>query len=376
MAKTKVVVYGLSTEGYSVACRMALAGGAVSIIDEATPSAIPLTPEIAKTYPTVAAITEDEPILPTAPVNETIADADYLFFGPQMRKSGQDTRTELSSKFKDAASAMGKGTSFVYCAPTGIGGNNENISLLEHMTGHEAGHSMSYFYCPLGEAGSVPGEIGSYTAKVDERLDALLSTKKGAPRQIALGAAERFYAVSVLSRFARMCSVIEVCRNVQDDETRSALATDEVSSLYLHDMMRDMYDLRSLSSSFEGAGTLAYLVNGGIKGIEGYIKRLTGEVRATLKRRELKAARTRVAISWTLDKYEMRGERMDTRLHLVSRLRDYIGDVGLLGDSTPDVFDSDKTLIVIACSERDTRDIPKNDGETIVIRANPLFESS
>ncbi|MCY4252147.1 MAG: hypothetical protein OXD41_02435, partial [Thaumarchaeota archaeon] len=153
MARTRAVVYGLSTEGYSVACRMALAGGDVSVIDEATPSAIPVTPEIATRYPSVAAISEDEPILTTAPVDETIAAADYLFFAPQMRKPGQDTRTEMSSKFKDTASSMSSGSSFVYCTPTGVGGNNENISLLEHVSGHEAGKTASYAYCPLGEAG-------------------------------------------------------------------------------------------------------------------------------------------------------------------------------------------------------------------------------
>lgn len=374
MARARAVVYGLSTEGYSVACRMALAGGDVSVIDEATPTAIPVTPEIATRYPSVAAISEDEPILSTAPVDESIAAADYLFFAPQMRKSGQETRTEMSSKFKDTASSMSGGSSFVYCAPTGIGGNNENISLLEHVTGHEAGKSVSYLYCPLGEAGRLPEEIGTYAAKPDARLGKLLATKRGTPAQVPLGAAERFYAVSVISRFARMCGMIEVCRGVTDAETRQALSTDEVRSLYLHDMMGEMYDLRSLSSSFEGAGTLAYLVNSGIKGVEAYIKRLTGEVRATLKRRELKAARTRVSIAWTHDKHEMRGERMETRQQLVLRLRDYIGDVGMLEEGAPDAFDSDKTLIIIACSERDARP-PKSDVETIVIRANPLFES-
>ena len=34
---TKVVVYGLSTEGYSIACQIALNGGDVQIIDESTP---------------------------------------------------------------------------------------------------------------------------------------------------------------------------------------------------------------------------------------------------------------------------------------------------------------------------------------------------
>ena len=50
MAGTKVVVYGLSTEGYTIACQMAIKGADVQIIDESSPSAISLKSEIAKTY--------------------------------------------------------------------------------------------------------------------------------------------------------------------------------------------------------------------------------------------------------------------------------------------------------------------------------------
>ena len=47
MAGTKVVVYGLSTEGYAIASQMAIKGADVYIIDESTPSAISLKSEIA-----------------------------------------------------------------------------------------------------------------------------------------------------------------------------------------------------------------------------------------------------------------------------------------------------------------------------------------
>ena len=57
----KVVVFGLSTEGYSIACKMALKGADVQIIDESTPSAISIKSDIAKTYPTVQTLKDDEP---------------------------------------------------------------------------------------------------------------------------------------------------------------------------------------------------------------------------------------------------------------------------------------------------------------------------
>ena len=80
MAGPKVVVYGLSTEGYAIASQMAIKGADVYIIDESTPSAISLKAEIAKTYPHVSSLKEDEPLLSMEPIDVAISKAQYLFF--------------------------------------------------------------------------------------------------------------------------------------------------------------------------------------------------------------------------------------------------------------------------------------------------------
>ena len=74
-------------------------------------------------------------ILPLVPIKEAVSKAQYIFFSPRIRKAGQDLRTEIHVKFKGATSEIAKNTSIVYCIPAGIGGNNENISLVEHITG-------------------------------------------------------------------------------------------------------------------------------------------------------------------------------------------------------------------------------------------------
>ncbi len=83
MVGVKVVVYGLSTEGYAIASQMAIKGADVSIIDESTPSAISLKAEIAKTYPNVSSLKEDEPLLAMVPIDVAISKAQYLFFTPK-----------------------------------------------------------------------------------------------------------------------------------------------------------------------------------------------------------------------------------------------------------------------------------------------------
>lgn len=376
MGGVKVVIYGLSTEGYAIACQLAIKGAEVHIIDESTPSAISLNAEIAKTYPNVSSLKEDEPLLAMEPIDVAISEAQYLFFAPRIRKTGQDIKTEIHSKFKDATSPLKKNSSVIYNLATGFGGNNENISLLEHVTGFEVGKSISYYYFPLGDINNLPNVIGSFNSKEDAKLAELLSTGKKEKKFVALSSSEHFHAINTLSHFSTLCSILEVCKFAQDKITKSDLSSDQLNDLFLDDMIKGLYDLRSLGSSFEGTNTLMYLINGSIKGIEGYIKRLIDEIRATLKKNDLKASRTKIAISWTLDQHEMRGEKIEMLQNLTTRLRDYIGDVEAYEGPTIDLFHTDKTTIIVACSKSNFDSIEKNkkDNELIIIKANPLCE--
>ena len=374
MVGVKVVVFGLSTEGYALACQMAIKGADVSIIDESTPSAISLKSEIAKTYPNVSSLKEDEPLLSMEPIDVAISQAKYLFFSPRIRKTGQDTKTEVNSKFKEATSSLKKGSSVIYNLPTGFGGNNENISLLEHITGFEVGKSMSYFYYPLGDPSQTPTVIGSFNGKEDSKLGELLTSGKKEKKFVALSSAEHFHAINTLSRFSGLCSILEVCRFARDDITKNDLSSDKFNDIFLDDMINGLYDLRSLGSSFEGANTLMYLINGSLKGIDGYIKRLIDEIRSTLKKNDLKASRTKIALSWTLDQHTMRGDKIEMLENLTSRLRDYIGDVETYEGPNFDLFHSDKTTVVIVCSKFDYENIMKKrkDTDLIMIKTNPL----
>ena len=117
---TKVVVFGLSTEGYNIACKMALKGADVQIIDESTPSAISIKSDIAKTYPTVQTLKDDEPLLSMTPIDVAISKAQILFFVPILRKTGQDIKIEINSKFKTAVTNIKKGSSIVWCLGFGV----------------------------------------------------------------------------------------------------------------------------------------------------------------------------------------------------------------------------------------------------------------
>ena len=377
MAGAKVVVYGLSTEGYAIASQMAIKGADVFIIDESTPSAISLKAEIAQTYPNVSSLKEDEPLLAMEPIDVAISKAQYLFFTPRIRKTGQDIKTEIHSKFKDAVTSLKKNSSVIFTLPTGFGGNNENISLLEHVTGLQTGKKISYFYYPLEDLNQTPKIIGSFNGKEDLILSDLLTTNKKEKKFVAISSSEHFHAIDILSRFSSLCSVLEVCKYAKDEITKNDLSSNDFQEIFLDDMINGLFDLKSLGSSFEGSNSLMYLINGSVKGIDNYIKRLIDEIRATLKKNDLKASRTKIAISWTLDQHAMRGDKIEMLQNLTSRLRDYIGDVEAYEDPDFNLFHSDKTTIIVACSQSDFDNIgkTKKDANLIIVKANPLCET-
>ena len=371
---TKVVIFGLSTEGYDLACKIALNGGDVQIIDESTPSAITIKPDIAKTYPHVQALKDDEPLLPMTPIDTAVSRAQFLFFAPRIRKSGHDIKTELNSKFKAATSDIKKGCNVVYCLGTGFGGNSENISLLEHITGYKTGKTVSYFYYPLTKQKNKP-VIGSHNGKTDERLISLLGLEKKTSC-VTITTAEHLHAINILKRFSDITSILEVCKFTKDENTKKELNSSEINEIYLDNMVDNLFDLRSFGSSFDGgASSLTYLINGSLKGVDGYIKKLIDEIRLVLKRNELKASRTRIILLWSLDKYEMKGEKHEKLYELETKLKDYIGDVESI-QIPLDIFSNDKTIIIVACSQSDFNSISKNknDDEFIIIKANPLCE--
>ena len=372
--KEKVVFFGLSTEGYHLASKMVVNGAEVKIIDESSSSAIVLNSEVAKTYTNVTSLREDEPLLAMEPSNTAISKAKYLFFTPRIRKTGQDLKTEVNSKFKDAVGELKKDSSIINCLPTGFGGNNENISLLKHITGLEAGKTISYFYFPINDLNKTPDVIGSVKQANENKLLALLKTDKKEKKFVDISSAENLHAINMIQRFSNLCSIVEVCKSVKNN-TRQTAPFNDFKDLYLDDMVNGLYDLRMLGSSFESAQTLMYLINGSIRGIHGYIKRLIDTIRITLKKNELKASKTKIVLSWTLDTNEMRGDKIEMLNSIASKLRDYIGDVETSSGSV-DLFHQDKVTIVVACSNYDYKEIKENlkDDNTFVIKANPLCQ--
>ena len=285
MTKEKIVFFGLSTEGYALASQMVINGADVQIIDESNSTAILLKPETAKTYTNVISLREDEPLLSMEPSNVAISKAEYLFFTPRIRKTGHDLKTEVISKFKDAIEGLKEGSSVINCLPTGFNGNSENISILKHVTGFDVGKLISYFYFPLHDLNNIPEAIGSLKKTDEKNLLSLLKIDKKEKKFVDISSAEYLHTINTVQRFSNLCSILEVCKFIKNDTKHTALFND-FKNIYLDDMITGFHDLHMLGSSFENAQTLMYLINGSIRGISGYIKRLIDAIRITLKKNE------------------------------------------------------------------------------------------
>ena len=315
-----------------------------------------------------------KPLLAMTSIDAAISKAQVLIFAPRIRKTGQDIKIEINSKFKDAVSNIKKGCIIIYGLGTGFGGNSENISLLEHVTGLKVGKNVSYFYYPLSNEITQKSYIGSSNGKENEILKKLLSGDKTF-NFLTLSSSEYFHAIDILKQFSSQTSILEVCKFAKDSATKSDLNSERLGEIFLDDIIEGLFDLRALSSSFEGASSLMYLINGSMKGIDGYIKRLIDETRLILKKNELKASRTKILLLWTLDQHEMKGEKIEKLQELETKLKDYIGDVESISQPT-DIFQNDKTTIVVVCSKHDFDYMMKynKDDELILLKANPLCQ--
>lgn len=371
------VVYGLSTEGYQIASSLATRGYKVSLVDEAARMAITLKPEIASSYVNVSSLMEDEPLLSLEPIDLAVKDASYVFFAPKIRKVGQDAKADCQIKLRDAIRALVKGCSVLYCLPTGIGGNSENIAMIEHVTGLSANSDFHYYYVPLTTSNQFPKEIivGSTDTVNNSDISKLLTHQNMFEKLtvVDVASAEFIHAIKVLNLYSGTASVLEIFKHARGNnigEGAYGLFTD----IFLDDISDGLYDLRAISASLTGAGPLMYLVNGTIKATEGYVKHLIDRIRDTLKNRDLKASRTKVVVAWTLDVNEMRGDKIELMRSLESRLKDYIGDVELQYGSKLELYPSDKTVVIVACSKYDLNHIQtksNNVSDAILMQANP-----
>lgn len=347
MPKTKVAMYGLTSEAYRLAADL-VDKAQVTIVDETLQMAMDLEPGFLKRNPGLQEVMSEEPLLSFKPLEQVLGDAQVVFFTPRLRRPSEETLIEAGSKLRDLAKYLPKGVTLANALPTGPGGNSENIMLVEKQTGLQVGATMTYAYMPLRSREQRPAVVAVAGAQDRGPLQGL-----GYPATSQnVFSAELEYAATVMEATVASVTEIEMARKARE----AKVSIQRPSDVYIDEFTRYLYELKAIQAS-EGTGeSISYLAGATLKSYDNYVRYVVDETREALKEKQLKASRTKISLLWTLDRYEMRGERLQVAESIQQRLRDYVTDVELASGRSkggPELFDPLKHNVVIVCSRED-----------------------
>ena len=379
-----IVIYGLSTEGYEIAKRILQHHTKVIIIDENSKLGLSLTNKIVKEFPSITSLMEEEPLLNLEPFDKSINNAPIIFFAPRIRKINYEVKNDIIPKFKEIISNLKSNTSIVFNIPLGVGGNTEIISLIEHLSGYNMETEIYYYYNPINKNRSDKIILGRFQQKEDQYFNNIINLiyhkNVYELKTVNISSAEILYTINIVKRYSNLSSINEIAKLTKIQEIKIEVFQNDINSIYLDEIVDGLFDLRILSLSLTNSSALGYVVNGTIRSIEGFIKSLVDELRLQLKEREIKASRTKVTIFWTIDKNEIRGDKILMRELLKSKMTDYIAEVEIqdIENFVPTII----TNIIIVCSSEDHKKallkINKNhhhNHKIIIISANTFFNT-
>ncbi len=348
MPKTKVAMYGLTSEGYGLASGL-VDRAQVTIVDETLQMAMDVDQAFLKRNPRLDVLMAGEPLLNLKPLGQVLPEAQVVFFTPKLRRPSDESLIEATTKMRDLSKYLSKGVTLANALPTGPGGNSENIMVVEKQTGLKVGSTLTYAYMPLKPQGSKPAVVACAGAMEESPLRGLGFVENSQN----IFSAELEYAGAILETAIASVTEIELARRARE----AKVTLQRSSDVHIADFTEYLFELKAIQAS-EGTGeSVAYLAGATQKGLENYVRYLVDETRELLKEKELKASRTKIDLVWTLDKYEMRGERHQVSENIQSRLRDYVTDVNVISASElkggTEVIDPLKHNVLVACTKED-----------------------
>jgi hypothetical protein len=356
LPKPKVAVYGLTSEGYAVAARL-IEKSAVTLVDETLQMAMDLEQGMVKTHKTVQELVGDEILMGLRPVSQVLSDAAVIMFTPKLRKTGDESIIEASAKLRDVSKYASSGSTVVNLLPTGVGGNADNVALLEKQTGMKVGERLNYAYCPTGppapggdDAGLV-NPVAVFGSRASSKDFASLEDLGLKATYGNISSVELEYISRVLALCTSMAAEVELMRKSRELKASRGAEGER----YIDQLASLIYDLTAIQSSEDVGEPITYLAGAAVKSLENYERYMVEETRDLLRELQLKASRTRVIVAWSADKYEMRADRLATAQSLTEKLRDYVTDVRQVDarSRTDDLIDSYKHSVAIVCTPTD-----------------------
>lgn len=348
MPKIKVAMFGLTSEGYRLASDL-VEKAQVTIIDETLQMAMDVDQAFLKKNPNLQDLMAEEPLLSLKPLEQVLGEAEVVFFTPKLRRPSDEALIEAGSKLRDLSRYLSRGVTLVNALPTGPGGNSENIMMVEKQTGLSVGSTLTYAYMPLRPREQKPAVVSA--AGFQEK--GALQTLGFSQNSQNVFSAELEYSSSVMEASVTSVTEIELARRARE----AKVALQKASGVFIDEFTRYLYDLKAIQASESTGESISYLAGAALKSFENYVRYVVDETRDVLKEKQLKASRTRIGILWNLDRYEMRGERIQVAESIQQRLRDYVTDVDIVSSQRirggSDLLDPLKHNVVIVCSKED-----------------------
>jgi hypothetical protein len=341
-------MYGLTSEAYMLAATL-VDRAQVTIVDETLQMAMDIDPVFMKKNPYLQEVMAEEPLLSFKPLEQVLGEAQVIFFTPKLRRPSDETLIEAGSKLRDLARYLSKGVTLVNSLPTGPGGNSDNIMLAEKQTGLQVGSTLTYSYMPLRPGEAKPAVVSAAGTAEKGPLQSLGFT----PNSQSVFSAELEYASSVMQTAVASVTEIELARRARE----AKVTLQRSSNVYLDEFSKYLYELKAIQASEETGESISYLAGAALKSFDNYVRYAVDETREVLKEKQLKASRTKISLLWSLDKYEIRGERLQVAESIQQRLRDYVTDVDIVsrarGKGGAEILDPLKHNVVIVCSKDD-----------------------
>lgn len=348
MPKIKVAMYGLTSEGYRLASEL-VDKAQVTIIDETLQMAMDVDQPFLKKNPNLQDLMAEEPLLSLKPLEQVLGDAQVVFFTPKLRRPADESLIEAGSKLRDLSRYLSKGVTLVNALPTGPGGNSEYITMVEKQTGLTVGSTLTYAYMPVKPREQKPAVASAAGLQEKGPLLALGFL----PNSQNVFSAELEYTAVVMQSAVVSVTEIELAKRARE----ARVAIQQPSGVYIDEFTKFLYDLKAIQASEATGESISYLAGAALKSFENYVRYVVDETRDVLKEKQLKASRTKIGLLWNLDRYEMRGERLQVADSIQQRLRDYVTDVELVSGQKlrgrTDLLDPMKHNVVIACSKED-----------------------
>ncbi|MBI2184838.1 MAG: hypothetical protein HYU39_07770 [Thaumarchaeota archaeon] len=380
-------VYGLSSEGYAIASALASNGIRTTIVDETLQMAMELKAQTVSSHPSLASLVGEETLLGLEPMDRAVAKASTVFFAPRIRKQGEEAMGDINVKLREVAKHISKGSTFVYSLPTRLGGNQDNILLVEKQSGLTVDQDIKYVFAPLQPGSGTPVAVGSTPSGLGE-IKALGLKSWGSQPQGSLSSAEVAHFKHVVGKATGLIAELEFAK-MYGQTGGSAYSKGSIAvNTFIDELCEYLFDLKAASSSFKTGEPVLYLVTGVLRSVEAYPRILVGRVKDLMKEKALRASRSTLHVVWSADRFEMRGDRLASREGVVERLSEFASDVRASGieeyasDSHVKAsrFQEGRSNIFLTCSKRDADAIGKTVSErriseaAYIVKANLIVE--